>query len=429
MTEPLLIIHRSAHEIGGNCIEIALGSDRLLLDAGRPLDADPAMPAADLLPASLDRSRPVRAVLISHPHQDHYGLVGALPPDWPVWAGAGAGVLMRLTAEMAGAPSRPVRPFTAGEPLHFGPFTVTPFGTDHSAFDSHMLLIDVAGRRILYSGDFRLHGYGRGGAVFRAPPGGVDILIMEGTNLKAGAGAAPAAEPPLEADLVGAFRDLFAATHGRVFVAWSSQNIDRNRSLLSACRASGRTLLVDLFTAEVLLALRPLAPVPVPGDPGLRVVVTKRLARRYTAIGKQAFVASFAQNRTGMSARCLEKTPGRWVAMLRATMIDDYAGQGVTPTADDAWCFSQWRGYLNDKPWQPVHAWFSGAGTPRHAIHTSGHAGVAGLARLVEIVAPKRLVPIHGEGWGGAQPQFPRLVRLNDGQPTTLHEILSHAVA
>jgi len=39
-----------------------------------------------------------------------------------------------------------------------GPFTVTPIPTDHSAFDAYMLLIEGAGKRILYTGDFRCHG-------------------------------------------------------------------------------------------------------------------------------------------------------------------------------------------------------------------------------------------------------------------------------
>lgn len=48
----LLTIHRSAHEIGGNCIEIATqGGHRILLDAGRPLDA-PESVRAGLIPPS-----------------------------------------------------------------------------------------------------------------------------------------------------------------------------------------------------------------------------------------------------------------------------------------------------------------------------------------------------------------------------------------
>ena len=63
-----LTIHRSAHEIGGNCIELALGGERILLDMGRPLAAP--REARGLLPASLDTTTSA-TILISHPHQDH----------------------------------------------------------------------------------------------------------------------------------------------------------------------------------------------------------------------------------------------------------------------------------------------------------------------------------------------------------------------
>ena len=63
-----------------------------MLDAGRPLDAPDG--ATGLLPRSLDLSRSA-AVLISHPHQDHWGLVEELPegrqvpvetlPPRPLW--------------------------------------------------------------------------------------------------------------------------------------------------------------------------------------------------------------------------------------------------------------------------------------------------------------------------------------------------------
>ena len=66
-------VNRGAQQIGGSCIEIAHpNSDRLILAAGRPLDAPDG--ATRLLPASLDKMR-AATVLISHPHQDHWGLV------------------------------------------------------------------------------------------------------------------------------------------------------------------------------------------------------------------------------------------------------------------------------------------------------------------------------------------------------------------
>ena len=69
-----LTVHRATDQIGGNCIEVTSRCGaRLLLDIGRPLDAP--RDATGILPPSLDISSPVAGVLISHPHQDHYGLL------------------------------------------------------------------------------------------------------------------------------------------------------------------------------------------------------------------------------------------------------------------------------------------------------------------------------------------------------------------
>jgi hypothetical protein len=69
---------------------------------------------------------------------------------------------------------------------------------------------------------------------------------MEGTNL--GSDKSCVTESELEAD----FEALFRQTKGRVFVSWLAQNVDRTVTLYRACLKAGRTLVVDLYTAEVL---------------------------------------------------------------------------------------------------------------------------------------------------------------------------------
>jgi ribonuclease J len=153
-----LTVHRGTQQIGGSCIEIAHpDGDRLILDAGRPLDAPEG--ATGLLPASLDRNRPA-TVLISHPHQDHWGLVEELPPAWPIWTGSGSAKLIAITGDITRRPlARTFETWNSRSgPFAIGPFTVTPLLTDHSAFDAYMLLVEGGGKRLLYTGDFRRHG-------------------------------------------------------------------------------------------------------------------------------------------------------------------------------------------------------------------------------------------------------------------------------
>ena len=156
---PVLIVHRAAHEIGGNCIEISFAGHRILLDAGTPLEA-PSPEDSNPVPESLDTTQPVDAVIVSHPHQDHHGLLRRLPESWPVWCGAPTESLMRLTMGLTGnaIPQTNVSCYASFRPFEVGPFKITAFLTDHSAFDAHMLLVEVGGKSILYSGDFRRTG-------------------------------------------------------------------------------------------------------------------------------------------------------------------------------------------------------------------------------------------------------------------------------
>ena len=375
-TTPTLTVHRAANEIGGNCIEVAFHGHRLLLDAGRPLDA-PEGVTEGLLPSTLDTTAPVDGVLLSHAHQDHYGLLRELPAGWPVYCGAACGKLVRLTGGIFGAvPPQAFTSWESGVPFTVGPFTVTPYLTDHSAFDAYMLLVEVGGKRLLYSGDFRLHG--RKGKLVQAmmedPPADLDALVMEGTNLgtdKPGAS---------ETDLEGRFVELFKSTAGRVFVAWSAQNIDRTVTLYRACLKAGRTLVVDLYTAEVLDTLASFGRIPRPGWRSLKVVVTSAFARMYRNTGREAFVSRMAK--FGISAGKSDATPSRWVVMVRPSLIRDYVFKGVTPTSEDAWCWSMWSGYLRNDDGRKIQAWFDAGQCPATHVHTSGHASPADLRRF-----------------------------------------------
>ena len=155
-------IHRGTKEIGGTCIEVEARGKRIVFDVGLPLDA-PDDGHEDLLPPvdgfrTADGS--LLGVIISHPHQDHYGLARHIRPEVPIYIGRDAHAI--LTAASAYVPNghafQNPRFLSHESPLELGPFRVTPYLVDHSAFDAYGLLIEADGRRVYYSGDFRAHG-------------------------------------------------------------------------------------------------------------------------------------------------------------------------------------------------------------------------------------------------------------------------------
>ena len=313
---PILTIHRAADEIGGNCIELEFDGHRLLLDAGSPLASGQAA-----IPRTLDTSAPVDALVISHPHQDHCGLLRDLPRTWPVWCGAAAEVLIRMTASLSGAVlQQDFHNYNAHAAFNVGPFSITPYLTDHSAFDAYMLLVECAGKRVLYSGDFRR--VGRKAVLvdrlMKSPPANVDVLLLEGTTL----GRTEAF--PTEAELEEEFVSLLHRTSGRVFVSWSAQNIDRTVTIYRACKRTNRTLVLDLYTLDVLERLSALYDsLPRLGWPNVRAVVTSSMKRLYEnpeRMNAPAFVERCARSGNAMGAAGLSGASDS-VVMLRPSLL------------------------------------------------------------------------------------------------------------
>jgi ribonuclease J len=407
-----LTVHRGTRAIGGSCIEIAApDGERLILDAGRPLDAPRG--ARGLLPASLDLDRPA-TVLFSHAHMDHWGLIAELPAAWPIWAGEKAAELMRLSAEIFREDiARPIATWNSrATPFVIGGFTVTPYLTDHSAPDAYMLLIEGHRRRILYSGDFRAHGRKAPlvEAMIAAPPARIDVLVMEGTNL--------GADKPMvsEAELEDAFVALAHETPRHVFVQWSAQNVDRTVTLFKAARRTGRKLVVDLYGADVLRRIGGGTRLPVPGPdfPELKVLITPGGRKFYAARNREDFVTAMAKNRFATSRRRL--ADDRAIIMLRDSMVRDFARGGLGFTPRDAYAFSSWSGYLDPADASSGWARAAAAGARTVKLHTSGHASPADLARFAAAIAPKALVPVHGIAWDQPTIPLPPIRRLSDGE-------------
>jgi ribonuclease J len=219
-------IHKGSHEIGGTCIQLSSGKTSILLDAGLPLSADSR-------PVDLSRLT-VDALLVSHPHQDHFGLMASLPPGRDRYA-------------------LDFHDFSAWQPFTIGEFTITPYLVDHSATDAYAFFIEAEGKRPFYSGDLRSHG--RKGQLFdnliKRPIRDIDILFLEGTMLHR--------DNDLFPDETAVENTIFQTIQQQKnisFLLSSSQNIDRIVSAYLACKHAGKLLVIDIYTAWVLEQLR-----------------------------------------------------------------------------------------------------------------------------------------------------------------------------
>ncbi|OYV51585.1 MAG: MBL fold metallo-hydrolase [Acidocella sp. 20-58-15] len=389
-------IHRGARQIGGTCIELACEGQRILLDLGMPLDAGDDDPTS-LLPEidGLKLADPsLLALIVSHGHADHWGLAAHVS-HLPIITGAATRRMLRAAAPFVPRPIPDgidvpgVPDLVDRKTIHVGPFSITPYLVDHSAYDAYAMLIEANGRRLFYSGDLR--GHGRKAALFERlvekPPQPIHAMMMEGSSLgRLKPDQAFETESQIEDRLLEHFQQP-----GFIGINASAQNVDRVVSIYRACKRTGRTLLLDLYALEVLAATDN-QNIPREEWPNIKVYVPEY--QRLQIVKNQRFDIVDRHRVNRIYREALQNKIGESVMLFRPAMVRDIdLIPGAWAGARVIW--SQWDGYLRTEDIQPFLAKLAERGVPLEVVHTSGHASIIDLKRLAAAMAPDVLVPVH----------------------------------
>lgn len=404
-------IHRGTKEIGGTCVELESGGQRIVLDIGLPLDVVDR--DGSLLPSVAGFEAPdatLLGVIISHPHQDHYGLSYRLPRPTLFLIGEAARSILEAADLFtpAGASFANVQLLKDREPIALGPFTITPFLVDHSAYDAYAVLVEADGERLFYSGDLRAHG--RKGALFERlvhdPPRAVDVLLMEGTTIGREV-AAFASESALE----DRFVDLFEHTTGMPLVWCSGQNIDRLVTVMRACIKTGRQFIIDMYTAHVLRSTGN-ERLPQAGWDGIKVFLPSAQRRQIIRRGEFALAASYRHAR--IFPEQLADAAPRSVMLFRPSLMSEL--ERASCLAGARLICSVWSGYLRDPKANPFRLWLDRHAIPMDECHTSGHAALGDLQRLRSAFQNALVVPIHTTEPHRFEELFGNVHARNDGE-------------
>jgi len=412
-----LIIHRGTHEIGGTCVEITTDRTRIIIDLGMPL-SDPRdtkkkfesfsmqrkpvsqlleegiLPRVKGLYEGIDDGKRIDALLLSHPHQDHYGFCKFIRKDIPVYLSKDASLMLGVAdvflPNQFGKHSQVH--LEDRTPVNIGSFKVTPYLMDHSGYGALAFLVEADRKKIFYSGDFR--GHGRKKNLFekflKTPPAGVDFMIMEGTMLGR-TDESVDTEVELETKIVREARKY----SGVKLILCSGQNVDRVVTFYRAAKRSGALFVMDLYMANVLHELgRKSLPCPSSGFRDIKVLFTKHFMKKL----EQKKIADWYKKRWRsyeISAAALRRQGGKVFLIYRANSEPELEEAGIPPKS--VLFYSQWSGYMAEKSFQPTGVFCEKHNIAIAEAHTSGHAVLADLKRFAKAVNPKAIIPIHTE--------------------------------
>jgi ribonuclease J len=411
-----IVIHRGSKQVGGTCVEIEQDGKRLLIDLGLPLDADiddTPLPG----PVGIDcYEKDLLGLIISHVHIDHYGLASKISSNIPVLIGNSANNILDA--------SRIFFPDTINfqnkiflyhkVPVKFGPFKITPYLVDHSAYDAYALLVEAGGKQIFYSGDFRSHG--RKSKLFKKltanPPENIDVLLMEGSTIGR---HHDDCIYPTERDLEAAFQKKIDGAKSLILVWASGQNIDRLVTLYKACRKTGKKMVVDMYTSNILRTIGN-KKLPQPGWKDFFVFLPRFQRKKIIASELFEFAKSFSSYR--IYPEELKNLRKEIVMLFRPSMVKDLEFSGCI---DDAGLiYSMWPGYLEQPRMKWFLKWLEKNQIPLDHCHTSGHSSVKDLKKFASAMNARKLVPIHTFEPDAYKDLFKNVELKQDGESWTV---------
>lgn len=375
-------------EIGKNMMVVEYDEDIIVIDAGLAFPDDEMLGIDYVIPdltyLSENREK-VRAIFITHGHEDHIGSLGYVLRELnvPVYGPKLAlGLAQGRLAEVSPGLKPDLRIVKSGDRVTEGVFEVEFLRVSHSIPDVLALAIRTPEGVIIHTADFKLDHTPIDGSVTdfhrfsQAGQEGVLLLISDSTNV----------ERPgytLSERAVGrTFDDTFRAAPGRIIVATFASNVHRIQQIIdSAVKYDRKVCVVGRSMVNVVRISLELGYLSAPE--GLLVEVDEVDEYRpermvIITTGSQGEPMS-ALTRMAMSEhRKLDIRPGDTVII------------SANPIPGNEKLVARTINYLFKQGAQVIHEAFSG-------VHVSGHASQEELKLMLNLTRPKYFLPVHGE--------------------------------
>ena len=374
-------------EIGKNMTVIQYGNDIIVIDAGLAVPDDDMFGIDLVIPDMsylIENRDKVRAVVITHGHEDHIGGLSYLlnEVNVPVYATKLVCGLIEGKLKENHITNYTLNEVHHGDEVQIGCMKVGFIHTNHSIPDASALYFRTPVGTIVHTGDFKMdltpvdgrqmdiHKFAELGRR------GVLLLMSDSTN------AERAGYTESETTVGHAFRKAFRAAKGRIILATFASNISRIQQAINTAVQFKRkvTVLGRSMVNNVQIAIE-LGYLDVPEG----VLIEPDELNRYPddqililTTGSQGEPMAGLSRMASNNHRSVSIMPGDTV-IISATPIPGNE-TGVGRTIDNLMRLGANVIAGRDKK-----------------IHVSGHASQEELKLMLELIKPKYFIPVHGE--------------------------------
>ncbi|HET8547578.1 MAG TPA: ribonuclease J [Bryobacteraceae bacterium] len=376
-------------EFGMNSMAIRYGDDIVVVDAGM-MFPDAELLGVDIVTPDftyLEENREhVRALLLTHGHEDHIGAVPFLLSQLnvPVYGTAFTLALVeRRLEEHDLAKDAQLNKVKPGDRIDIGLFTIEFIHVTHSIVSCVALAITTPLGVIIHTGDFKVDPTPTDNELFDlhslADYGkrGVLLLLSDSTNVdRPGYTESERAVRPR-------FEDIFNRADGRLFISCFSSSVHRLQQILD---------IADEYDRKVAFLGRSMQNVTeIAHDLGLLEIPDRILLRPQD-------IMSAAPNKVCI---VVSGTQGEPMSALSRLAVDNHKNASVS--AGDTVVLSARIIPGNEKAIYRMinHMARRGAdviyGTMNPPVHVSGHGSAEEVKLVLNLVRPRYFVPIHGE--------------------------------
>lgn len=376
------------HEIGKNMYILQYGDDIIAIDCGSKFP-DESLLGIDLIIPDiaylLDNRDKVRALIVTHGHEDHIGGIPYLlkQMNLPLYASRLTLGLIRTKLKEHGLlRDAQLHRIDADSELTFGAVTATFFRTNHSIPDCLGVVFDTPEGTVVHTGDFKFDmtpvnkQYPDIHKMAAIGMRGVRFLLSESTNAER-----PGFTPSEQ--LVGAhMEEAFKQAERRIFVSTFASNVHRLQQIVDAAGVTGRKLaLLGRSMVNVVGVSRELGYLIIPDGMLVEPVEAAKLPPQEVAVlctGSQGEPMAALSRLANASNRQMEIQAGDTV-LLAANPIPGNE-RNVSRIVDNLYILGAKVIYGS-----------------RSELHVSGHGSQEELKLMLTLMKPEYFIPIHGE--------------------------------